>query len=111
MRSLMFRTVAGFLFLMIVLALALFLSAGSLAYWQAYLYLADFAFCTILITAYLARNDRELLEGRVQAGPVAEAQRSQQIIQGLASLFFIALFIMPGLDYRNGLSHVPPLVS
>ena len=76
MRSLMFRTVAGFLFLMIVLALALFLSAGSLAYWQAYLYLADFAICTILITAYLARNDRELLEGRVQAGPVAETQRS-----------------------------------
>jgi protein-S-isoprenylcysteine O-methyltransferase Ste14 len=79
--------------------------------WQAYLYLADFAICTILITAYLARNDRELLEGRVQAGPVAETQRSQQIIQGLASLFFIALFIMPGLDYRNGWSHVPPLVS
>jgi len=111
MRSLMARTVAGFLFLMIVLALALFLSAGSLGYWQAYLYLADFAICTILITAYLARNDRELLEGRVQAGPVAETRRSQQIIQGLASLFFIALFILPGLDYRYGWSHVPAVVS
>ncbi len=107
MKNLALRTVAGFLFLMIVLALALFLSAGSLAYWQAYVYLADFAVCTILITIYLARHDVELLEGRVQAGPVAETQRSQQIIQSLASVFFIALFIMPGLDYRFGWSHVP----
>ncbi len=110
MKNLAVRTIAGFLFLMIVLALALFLSAGSLAFWQAYVYLADFAVCTILITIYLAQHDRELLEGRVQAGPVAETQRSQQIIQSLASLFFIGLFIMPGLDYRFGWSHVPLVV-
>ena len=110
MRNLMVRTVAGFLFLMVVLGLALFLSAGSFAFGQAYVYLADFAICTILITIYLARNDRELLEGRVQAGPVAETQRSQQIIQGLASLFFIGLFIVPGLDFRYGWSSVPAAV-
>ena len=110
MRNLMIRTVLGFLFLMVVLGLALFLSAGSFAFWQAYVYLADFAICTILITVYLARNDRQLLEGRVQAGPVAETQRSQQIIQGLASLFFVGLFIVPGLDFRNGWSSVPAVV-
>ena len=65
MRNLMIRTVLGFLFLMVVLGLALFLSARSFAFWQAYVYLADFAICTILITVYLARNDRQLLEGRV----------------------------------------------
>ena len=110
MKNLAVRTIAGFLFLMAVLALALFLSAGTLAYWQAYIYLADFALCTILITIYLARHDRELLEGRVQAGPVAETRRFQQIIQSLASLFFIGLFIMPGLDYRFSWSQVPPVV-
>jgi len=111
MSNLIVRTFLGFLFLMFVLALALFWSAGSLQYWQAWVYLADFAICTILITAYLIRNDQELLEGRVKAGPVAETQKSQQIIQSLASLFFVSLFIIPGLDFRYGWSYVPPVVS
>jgi protein-S-isoprenylcysteine O-methyltransferase Ste14 len=110
MDNLIVKTILGFSFLILVLALALFLSAGSLSYWEAWIYLAVFAVCTILITVYLAKNDRELLAGRVQAGPVAETQRSQQIIQGLASLFFIGLYIVPGLDFRYGWSYVPPVL-
>ncbi len=111
MRKLMFQAFAGFAFLMLVLALALFIPAGSLNYWQAWVYLADWAVCVILITLYLAKNDRELLAGRVQAGPVAETQKNQKIIQSLASLCFIALFIVPGLDYRFGWSNIPPVIS
>ncbi len=111
MDNLIIKTVSGFAFLMLVLALALFLPAGSLRFWQAWAYLAVFAACTILITAYLIRNDRELLAGRVQAGPIAETQRTQQLIQSLASLLFIGLFIVPGLDFRFGWSNVPPVVS
>ena len=111
MDNLIVKTILGFAFLMLVLALALFLPAGSLSYWQAWAYLAVFAGCTLLITAYLIKNDRGLLAGRVQAGPVVETQRSQQIIQSLASLFFLALFIVPGLDYRYGWSNVAPVVS
>lgn len=96
---------------MLVLALALFLPAESLRFLQAWVYLADFAGCTILITAYLMRNDRELLARRVRGGPTAETQKSQQVIQGLASLFFIALYIVPGLDYRFHWSYVAPVVS
>ena len=102
MDNLILRTIAGFTFLMLVLAVALFLPAGSLSFWQAWTYLAVFAGCTIAITVYLVKNDRELLSGRVQAGPIAETQRTQQIIQSLASLFFIGLFIVPGLDFRFG---------
>jgi protein-S-isoprenylcysteine O-methyltransferase Ste14 len=111
MSNLLLKTVLGFAFLMLVLALALFIPAGSLSYWQAWVYLADWAVCVILITLYLVKNDRELLAGRVQAGPVAETQKNQKIIQSLASLCFIALFIVPGLDYRFGWSNVPPIVS
>jgi protein-S-isoprenylcysteine O-methyltransferase Ste14 len=111
MGNLFIKTFFGFAFLMLVLALALFLPAGSLRFWQAWVYLADFAGCTLLITAYLMRNDRELLARRVRGGPTAETQKSQQVIQGLASLFFIALYIVPGLDYRFHWSHVSPVVS
>ncbi len=107
MRNLFVRTVAGFLALMLALALALFLPAGSLSFWQAWVYLGIFAVCVILITAYLARYDLRLLASRVSAGPIAETQRSQQIIQSLASLCFIGLFIVAGLDYRFHWSEVP----
>lgn len=109
--KLMVKTIAGFAFLMAVMALALFITAGTLGFWQAQIYLVDFALCTILITVYLIKYDRELLAGRVKAGPVAERQRTQQIIQSLASLSFIALFIVPGLDYRFGWSRVPSVLS
>ena len=111
MDKLIAKTILGFAFLMLVLALALFLSAGSFNFWQAWVYLAVFAGCTILITMYLVKNDRELLAGRVQAGPVAETQRTQQVIQSLASLFFMGLFIVSGLDFRFGWSNMPPVVS
>jgi protein-S-isoprenylcysteine O-methyltransferase Ste14 len=111
MNNLIGKTILGFAFLMLVLAIALFLPAGSLGYWQAWVYLAVFALCTILITAYLVKNDRELLAGRVQAGPVAETRKSQQIIQSLASLFFLGLFIVPGLDFRFGWSNMPAVIS
>lgn len=111
MSNLIVKTIFGFVFLMVVLALALFLSAGSLNFWQAWVFLAVFSGCTILITAYLIKYDQKLLAGRVYAGPIAETQKSQQIIQSLASLFFIGLFIVPGLDFRFRWSVVPPVVS
>ena len=111
MGSLILKSIAGLAFLLLVLGLALFLSAGSLGFWQAWVYLAVFAVCTLLITLYLMRYDQRLLASRVQAGPVAEKQKSQQVIQSLASLFFIGLFIVPGLDYRFHWSNVPPVVS
>jgi protein-S-isoprenylcysteine O-methyltransferase Ste14 len=59
----------------------------------------------------LIRYDAKLLASRVKAGPTAETQKRQQIIQSLASLFFIGLFIVPGLDFRFHCSEVPPVVS
>jgi protein-S-isoprenylcysteine O-methyltransferase Ste14 len=111
MASLMIRSLAGLLFLLGVLGLALFASAGTFAFWRAWLYLALFGLCVVLITGYLVFRDRRLLESRLNVGPAAERQRSQQVIQSLASLFFIALFIVPGLDHRFGWSHVPAVLS
>ncbi len=111
MNNLLVKTVLGFLFLMLMLGLALFIPAGTLNYWQAWLYLFDWAVCVIFITLYLIKNDQALLAGRVKAGAAAETQKSQKIIQSVASLCFIALFVVPGLDQRFGWSQVPPVFS
>lgn len=111
MQNLIAKTIGGMLFLAVVLGLAIFIPAGSLSFWQGWLFLATFFGCTILITLYLAIYDQNLLTGRVEGGPAAEVQKSQQVIQGFASLFFIALMVVPGLDYRFHWSNVPPVVS
>lgn len=111
MNNLFFKSMLGLIFLIAVLGLVLFLSAGSLAYWQAWVYLGVFGVCTLLITIYLMRNDTALLASRTQAGPTAETRKSQQVIQGLASLFFVGIYIVAGLDFRFQWSSIPALVS
>lgn len=111
MGQLIVRSILGLVFLLFALGLLLFVSAGTLSYWQAWLYLAVWAVCTGLVTLYLMRNDQRLLARRVQAGPIAETQKSQQLIQSLASLAFIAVYVVAGLDYRFQWSSIPPAVS
>lgn len=110
MNNLFVKSMLGLIFLIAVLGLVLFLSAGSLAYWQAWVYLGVFGVCTLLITIYLMRNDTALLASRTQAGPTAETRKSQQVIQGLASLFFVGIYIVAGLDFRFQWSSIPALV-
>lgn len=104
------RAFLGLLFLILVLAVALFVSAGSVGYWQAWVYLGVFGSCTVVITGWLIRNDRKLLARRVYAGPMAEIRRSQQVIQSAASILFIGIFVVSGLDVRFGWTHVPSVV-
>ncbi len=111
MGNLILKSILGLAFLMLIMAGALFVPAGSLSFWQAWVYLAVFMLCSLFITVYLIKYDEKLLARRIKAGPVAERQQRQQLIQSLASLFFIGLFIVAGLDHRFHWSEVPPAVS
>jgi protein-S-isoprenylcysteine O-methyltransferase Ste14 len=101
------QTVFGFVALAIILAFALFGAAGTLEFWQAWVYLCVFLGSSALITVYLWKESPELLARRVNAGPTAEKQRSQQLIQVLASVAFIGCLVVPGFDHRFGWSNVP----
>lgn len=105
--NLLLKSALGLIFLLSVLALALFLPAGTLLYWQGWLYLAVFGGSSLAITLYLLRYDPHLLASRVQAGPTAEVRLSQKIIQSLAGLAFISVFVMAGLDQRWHWSNLP----
>ena len=60
-----------------------------------------------LITWYLRKNDRELLERRVNVGPAAEKEKSQKRIQTFAAAAFVGTFLLPSLDHRFSWSSVP----
>ena len=101
------QALLGFAFLLGVIAAALFVSAGTVDYWQAWAFLAVFGAMTLAITIDLAVRDPALLARRVAAGPVAERRRIQQVVQALASLAFLGVFVVAGLDRRRGWSTLP----
>jgi len=54
----------------------------------------------LAITLYLMKKDPKLLERRVHAGPTAETETSQKIIQSITALGFMAMLVLPALDHR-----------
>ena len=94
----------------LVMAGLLFVPAGTLRYWQAWVYLSVFAGASALVTLDLLRNDRALLERRMKGGPTAEQRPLQKLIMLGASGCFIALLVVPSLDHRFAWSSVPTIV-
>jgi len=95
----------------VVLAILVFLPAGTLRYWQGWAFLATFAVCSTALTVYIALYDEKLLERRLRAGPRAETETSQKIIMALVMLGFAVFLVFPVLDHRFGWSPVPLYVS
>ena len=91
--------------LVVALVLLLFLPAGTLRFVEGSVFLAVFFGASLAITLYLAKTDVALLERRTQAGPIAEKERSQKIIQGFASFAFASTIRCPGS--RSPLALVP----
>lgn len=94
----------------VLIGLALFLSAGTINYWQAWVYLGVGAVSCVPLTLYMVK-DPILLENRTKAGPAAEQRPIQKIIVLSSGLPAIATFIVPALDRRFGWSGMPPLLS
>jgi protein-S-isoprenylcysteine O-methyltransferase Ste14 len=92
---------------MLIVAVLVFVSAGTLDYWQGWLFMAVFSTCTALISAYFLKRDPALIERRMRAGARAEKQDTQKTILKLLNVFFLALIVFPGIDHRFGWS--PPL--
>jgi len=88
----------------VVTGLLLFLPAGSLRYWQAWMVLATLYLPALFVGSYFLRRDPGLLVRRMQ---LKEKERDQRIIVKLANLAFFLGFLFPGLDFRYGWSGVP----
>ena len=66
---------------LVAFGLMLFLPAGTFHYWQAWVFLAVFAFYTWIPSVYLVRKNPAALERRMHAGPLAETRTLQQYHQ------------------------------
>lgn len=105
------RAIAGLTFLFVVTAGVLFGLAGTLRDARAWVMLGVFFGCAGLISIWLWFHDQALLERRMKAGPGAETEPMQNLVQALAGLVFLATFAVPALDSRFGWSQVPFAIS
>jgi protein-S-isoprenylcysteine O-methyltransferase Ste14 len=110
MRSLRARALWALAITAVVMAVALFVPAGTVRYWEAWVYLLIFFGAGVPTTLSLARRDPALLERRMRGGPTAEKRTAQRIIMTFTSLGFIALLVVPALDHRFGWSSLPILL-
>jgi protein-S-isoprenylcysteine O-methyltransferase Ste14 len=103
----MVKAALGLTHLVVVLGLVLFGAAGTVRFIEGWVFLWLFTAASLAITVYLARMDPALLARRTKAGPVAEKERSQKVIQAAASVSFLSTLVVPSLDHRFGWSHAP----
>jgi protein-S-isoprenylcysteine O-methyltransferase Ste14 len=101
------RAWLGLAALAIVMGLLLFVPAGTVRFWRAWVYLSIFFGAASLTTLFLMRKDPALLRRRMSGGPTAEKLPTQKFIMLCTSLGFIALLVVPALDFRFAWSKVP----
>ena len=93
------------------MALMLFAPAWTLHFWKAWAFWLLFSVLSTVITFYFLNHDPGLVESRLKAGPTAEHEKSQKIIQTLTAILWCALIIVPGIERHFQSSRIPaPLV-
>ena len=101
------KAFSGLAFMTLMIGVFLFVPAWTLDYWEAWVYLFVFSGSCAIVTLYFLKHDTELIKRRVKAGPTAEREKTQKVIQSLANVAFILGILLPGLDHRFQWSQVP----
>jgi len=105
------KAVVGLTGLLLVLWVLIFIPVWNVAYWQGWAFFLAFSVPVTIISFYFLNHDLRLIETRVKAGPIAEKEIKQKIIQTFAGFFFICVILFPGIDHRFGWSNVSLFLS
>jgi protein-S-isoprenylcysteine O-methyltransferase Ste14 len=105
------RAVLANLVTLAILLACLFIPAGTLNYWQAWVFVTVFELCAQALGIYFLAHDRKLVERRMNIGPAAEQRPAQKLISALFILGFVGFVVLPAFDHRFGWSPVAPVVS
>lgn len=87
-----------------MIALLLFLPAGTWCYWQAWLFIALLFVPMTIMGIWLLCSNPTLLSKRLNN---KEKQNEQKTVVALSGLMFVVGFVLCGLDARFAWSHIP----
>lgn len=88
----------------VVIALILLWPAGTLDFWQVYLYFGVILVPMLFMLVYFLRHDPALLERRLK---MREKEDTQKVVVTLLSISMIACLLVAGFDRRFGWSAIP----
>jgi protein-S-isoprenylcysteine O-methyltransferase Ste14 len=90
--------------LAVAMSALVFVPAWTVRYWQGWVFLIVFFGAAVAMTADLIVRDPALLERRMKGGPTAEKEPAQRVIMAVMSVCYVALLVVPALDWRFGWS-------
>ena len=101
--KLLLKTLLAFLCGLFITGSMLFISAGTLAYCGAWLFMTLLFTPILIMGVVLLIKNPELLRKRLE---MKEREKEQQGVVAFSGLLLVASFIVAGLDYRFGWSHI-----
>lgn len=102
--SLRTRLVLRFVIAADAVGALLFIPAGTLRFWQGWVFLTIWIVPVLVFFLYFYKHDPALVERRLRW---RETVREQKVLMRLFRVAVVALFVLPGLDHRFGWSHLP----
>lgn len=102
--KLMLGALIKFVFGLALVAALLFLPAGSVGYFNGWLFIGLLFIPMLILGIFLLIKSPALLEKRISA---KEKENTQRVVVAVSGVLFIAGFVVAGLDFRFGWSYVP----
>lgn len=106
--KLFLEAIIKFLFGIVLVGLLIFLPAGTLSYFNGWLFMIVLFIPMLIAGIIMMIKNPKLLANRLDA---KEKQIDQNLVIKLSGLMFVAGFIVAGLDYRFKWLVISPIVS
>lgn len=98
-RKLFFQAISKFVFGLILIAFLLFLPAGTLKYWNGWLFIGILFIPMLIAGIVMMIRSPELLKKRLDS---KEEEKEQKTVIALSGIMFLAAFVVAGLNFRFG---------
>ena len=98
-KELFIQAITKFFAGLIIVALLLFVPAGSIRYWNGWLFIGVLFIPMFIAGLVMMRKDPELLKKRLNA---KEKQAEQKAVIAFCGVIFASAFVVAGLNYRFG---------
>ena len=98
-KKLFFQALTKFVVGLAIVMALLFIPAGTLSYWQAWLFIGILFIPMLIVGIVLMSHNPELLRKRLDA---KEKEGEQKSVVAMSSLLFVAMFVSAGHNYRFG---------
>jgi protein-S-isoprenylcysteine O-methyltransferase Ste14 len=98
-KKLFVQAISKFVTGLVLIALLLFLPAGTICYWNGWLLIGILFIPMLAVGIVMMLRNPELLEKRLKA---KESEGEQKTVIVLSGVMFFAAFVVAGLNYRFG---------